>query len=82
MNPERQSGGERPSRVRMPEVVELLRSLAAAAAPCTGTGTPDHIGNVLASLSMRVCLDAVDGPLMARGVATFRLYTRSLVKPS
>lgn len=45
------------------------------------TATPDHIGRLLAFVNMRICLDAVDGPLVARGVATFRIYTHSLVQP-
>ncbi|MCW5656987.1 MAG: PaaI family thioesterase [Burkholderiaceae bacterium] len=45
------------------------------------TATPDHIGKMLAYVNIRVSLDAIDGPLVARGVATFRIYTRSLVKP-
>lgn len=51
----------------------------------TGTlyasATPDHIGKMLAHVCIRIGLDAIDGPLVARGVATFRIYTRSLVKP-
>lgn len=51
----------------------------------TGTlyasATPDHIGKMLAYVNIRVGLDAIDGPLVARGIATFRIYTRSLVKP-
>jgi len=34
----------------------------------------------LRAVRMQVCLDALDGPLVARGVATFRIYTRSLVQ--
>lgn len=45
------------------------------------SATPDHVGKLLAFVRMQVCLDAPDGPLVARGVATFRIYTRSLVQP-
>lgn len=45
------------------------------------TATPDHIGKLLAFVRMKICLSAVDGPLVARGIATFRIYTRSLVQP-
>ena len=37
--------------------------------------TPDHIGKLLAFVRMKVCLDAADGPLVARGVATFRILS-------
>lgn len=51
----------------------------------TGTlyafATPDHIGKMLAYVNIHIGLDAIDGPLVARGIATFRIYTRSLVKP-
>lgn len=56
-------------------------ALAVRGGTLYATAAPDHIGKLLAYVSMRVCLDAVDGPLVARGVATFRIYTRSLVKP-
>ena len=45
------------------------------------SGTVDHVGKLLAYVTMRVCLDALDGPLVARGVATFRIYPRSLAAP-
>lgn len=45
------------------------------------SGTVDHVGKLLAYVTMRVCLDALDGPLVARGVATFRIYARSLETP-
>lgn len=45
------------------------------------TAVPDHIGKLLAYVSIQVAIDAADGPLVARGLGTFRIYTRSLVKP-
>lgn len=41
------------------------------------TGTVDHVGKLLAYVSTRVCLDALEGPLVARSVAVFRVYTRT-----
>jgi len=38
--------------------------------PCIAGGT-----------AMRACLDALDGPLVVRGVATFRIYPRPLETP-
>lgn len=46
------------------------------------TATADHIGKLLAYVSIQVNLDAPDGPLVARGLGTFRIYARSLVKPA
>jgi uncharacterized protein (TIGR00369 family) len=45
------------------------------------SGTVDHLGKLLAYVTMRVCQDALDGTLVARGVATFRIYPRSLETP-
>jgi uncharacterized protein (TIGR00369 family) len=36
------------------------------------TAIPDHIGKLIAYVSIQVCLDAPDGPLVARGLGTFR----------
>ncbi len=57
-------------------------ALAVSSGTLYATGTPDHIGKLLAYVSMRVCLDAVDGPLVARAVATFRVYPNSLARPA
>ncbi|MDP1693681.1 MAG: PaaI family thioesterase [Burkholderiaceae bacterium] len=54
--------------------------LAARQGTLYATAAPDHIGKLLAYVTMQVCLDAIDGPLVARGMATFRIYTSSLVK--
>ncbi|ODV09037.1 MAG: phenylacetic acid degradation protein [Rubrivivax sp. SCN 70-15] len=57
-------------------------ALAVRSGTLYAIATPDHVGKLLAYVSIRVCLDAIDGPLVARGVATFRLYTRSLAAPT
>jgi acyl-coenzyme A thioesterase PaaI-like protein len=44
------------------------------------TATPDHIGKTLAHVSMESRIDAIDGQLVARGLGTYRVYTKSLVK--
>lgn len=44
------------------------------------TATPDHIGKTLAHVSMELRIDAIDGPLIARGLGTYRIYTKSLVE--
>ncbi len=43
-------------------------------------GTPDHIGKTLAHVSMELRHGAIDGLLVARGVGTYRVYTKSLAK--
>lgn len=43
------------------------------------TGSPDHIGKTVAYVSVELRHDAMDGPLVARGLGTYRVYTRSLV---
>lgn len=43
--------------------------------------TPDHIGKTLAYVSLRLTHGAVDGPVIARGLATYRIYTKSLDPP-
>lgn len=44
------------------------------------SGTPDFIGKTLAYVSVKVTRDALDGELVARGIGTYRVYTKSLVK--
>jgi len=46
------------------------------------TGSPDHIGKTVAYVSVQLRHDAMDGPLVARGLGTYRVYTRSLVSPA
>lgn len=46
------------------------------------SATPDHIGKTLAYVSLRLNLDALNGPVVARGLGTYRIYTKSLVKPT
>jgi len=46
------------------------------------TGSPDHIGKTVAYVSVELRHDAMDGPLVARGLGTYRVYTRSLVSPA
>lgn len=46
----------------------------------TTSATPDHIGKTLAYVSVRVTLDALDGDIVSRGIGTYRIYTKSLVK--
>jgi acyl-coenzyme A thioesterase PaaI-like protein len=41
---------------------------------------PDHIGKTLAYVSVKVTLDALDGDIVSRGIGTYRIYTKSLVK--
>jgi len=45
-------------------------------------GSPDHIGKTVAYVSVQLRHDAMDGPLVARGLGTYRVYTRSLVSPA
>jgi uncharacterized protein (TIGR00369 family) len=45
------------------------------------TGSPDHIGKTVAYVSVELRHNAMDGPLVARGLGTYRVYTRSLVSP-
>ena len=45
------------------------------------TGSPDHIGKTVAYVSVQLRHNAMDGPLVARGLGTYRVYTRSLVSP-
>jgi acyl-coenzyme A thioesterase 13 len=45
------------------------------------TGSPDHIGKTVAHVSVQLRHNALDGPLVARGLGTYRVYTRSLVSP-
>lgn len=70
--------------VRSSVTASLTSELAMAVREGTlyASGTVDHIGKLLAYVNMRVCLDALDGPLVARGVATFRIYARSLARPA
>lgn len=44
------------------------------------SATPDHIGKTLAYVSLRVTHDALDGIIVARGIGTYRIYTKSLAK--
>ncbi len=44
------------------------------------SATPDHIGKTLAYVSVKVTLDALDGDVVSRGIGTYRIYTKSLVK--
>jgi uncharacterized protein (TIGR00369 family) len=44
------------------------------------SATPDHIGKTLAYVSVKVTLDALDGDIVSRGIGTYRIYTKSLVK--
>ncbi len=43
--------------------------------------SPDHIGKTLAYVSLRLTHGAVDGPVIARGLATYRIYTQLLNPP-
>jgi acyl-coenzyme A thioesterase 13 len=45
------------------------------------TGSPDHIGKTVAHVSVQLRHNALDGPLVSRGLGTYRVYTRSLVSP-
>ena len=45
------------------------------------TGSTDHIGKTVAYVSVELRHNAMDGPLVARGLGTYRVYTRSLVSP-
>ena len=45
-------------------------------------GSPDHIGKTVAYVSVQLRHNAMDGPLVARGLGTYRVYTRSLVRPA
>lgn len=44
------------------------------------SGTVDKIGKTLANVSVKVTADALDGMVVARGIGTYRIYTRSLVQ--
>jgi len=44
-------------------------------------GSPDHIGKTVAHVSVQLLHNALDGPLVSRGLGTYRVYTRSLVSP-
>ena len=46
------------------------------------TGSPDHIGKTVAYVSVQLRHNAMNGPLVARGLGTYRVYTRSLVSPA
>lgn len=43
--------------------------------------TPDHIGKTLAYVTVQLHHDALGGPVIARGLGTYRIYTKSLLKP-
>lgn len=45
------------------------------------TGSADHIGKTVAYVSVELHHDDLAGPLVARGVATYRIYSKSLAKP-
>lgn len=42
--------------------------------------TPDHIGKTLAYVTVQLHHDALGGPVIARGLGTYRIYTKSLLK--
>ena len=43
--------------------------------------TPDDIGKTLAYVTVQLHHDALGGPVIARGLGTYRIYTKSLLKP-
>lgn len=45
------------------------------------TGSPDHIGKTVAYVSVQLRHNDLYGPLIARGLGTYRVYARSLVRP-
>lgn len=42
--------------------------------------TPDHIGKTLAYVTVQLRHDGLGGPVIARGLGTYRIYTKSLLK--
>jgi uncharacterized protein (TIGR00369 family) len=54
--------------------------LAVSSGTLFALATPDHIGKTLAYVSVQLRQDALDGPVIARGLGTYRIYTKSLLK--
>jgi uncharacterized protein (TIGR00369 family) len=66
------------SSVTVTLTVDFMRAIGSGI--LFASATPDHIGKTLAYVSMKVTLDALDGDIVSRGIGTYRIYTKSLVK--
>jgi len=66
------------SSVTVTLTVDFMRAVSAGV--LFASATPDHIGKTLADVSVKVTLDALDGDIVSRGIGTYRIYTKSLVK--
>jgi uncharacterized domain 1 len=66
------------SSVTVTLTVDFMRAVNAGI--LFASATPDHIGKTLAYVSVKVALDALDGDIVSRGIGTYRIYTKSLVK--
>lgn len=58
--------------------VDFMRAVSSGV--LYATAVPDRIGKSVAFVSVKLTLDALDGDVVSRGVGTYRVYTKSLVK--
>ena len=66
------------SSVTVTLTVDFMRAIGSGV--LFASATPDHIGKTLAYVSVKVTLDDLDGDIVSRGIGTYRIYTKSLVK--
>lgn len=66
------------SSVTVTLTVDFMRAVSTGI--LFASGTSDHIGKTLAYVSVKVTLDDLDGDVVSRGIGTYRIYTKSLVK--
>jgi uncharacterized protein (TIGR00369 family) len=66
------------SSVTVTLTVDFMRAVGAGI--LFASATPDHIGKTLAYVSVKVTLDDLYGDIVSRGIGTYRIYTKSLVK--
>jgi uncharacterized protein (TIGR00369 family) len=66
------------SSVTVTLTVDFMRAVGSGV--LFASATPDHIGKTLAYVSVKVTLDDLDGDIVSRGIGTYRIYTKSLVK--
>jgi uncharacterized protein (TIGR00369 family) len=66
------------SSVTVTLTVDFMRAVGAGI--LFASSTPDHIGKTLAYVSVKVTLDDLYGDIVSRGIGTYRIYTKSLVK--
>lgn len=74
-----ESTGQRiQSSVTVTMTTDFLRAVSLGV--LFASGTVDRIGKTLANVSVKVTSEALDGEVVARGIGTYRVYARSLVK--